>query len=46
MTRGWSKSNSYVPDIIFISGIPGVYDIEQICRKRIKENDPTPSTGS
>ena len=46
MTRGWSKSGSYVPDIIFIAGIPGVYDIEQICRKRIKENDPTPSAGS
>ena len=41
----WSKRNSYVPDIFFIAGIPGVYDIEQICRKRIKENDPTPSAG-
>ena len=32
----------YVPDIIDITGIPDVFEIEQICRKRIKENDPTP----
>jgi len=36
------KSNRYVPDIVYISGVPGVYEIEQICRRRIKENDPTP----
>lgn len=47
MISGQGKHGSrYVPDIIFIAGIPGVYDIEQICRKRIKENDPTPSAGS
>lgn len=47
MIRGMGKGGShYVPDITFIAGIPGVYDIEQICRKRIKENDPTPSAGS
>jgi hypothetical protein len=34
----------YVPNIVYISGIPNVYEIEQICRKRIKENDPTPSS--
>jgi hypothetical protein len=34
----------YVPDVIYISEIPNVYEIEQICRKRIKENDPTPTT--
>lgn len=33
----------YVPDYVYISGIPDVYEIEQICRKRIKENDPTPA---
>jgi len=33
----------YVPDFVYISGVPGVYEIEQICRKRIKENDPTPA---
>lgn len=40
-----SRKNSparFVPDIIYISGIPGVFEIEQVCRKRIKENDPTP----
>ena len=33
----------YVPDTIYISGIPEVFRIEQLCRMRIKENDPTPS---
>ena len=33
----------FVPDVIYILGIEGAFDIEQICRKRIKENDPTPS---
>ena len=33
----------YVPDTIYISGIPDVFKVEQICRMRIKENDPTPS---
>jgi hypothetical protein len=47
MIKGMGKGSSkYVPDITFIAGIQGVYDIEQICRKRIKENDPTPSAGS
>ncbi len=32
----------YVPDKIYISGIQNVFEIEQVCRKRIKENDPTP----
>lgn len=34
----------YVPDVIYISEIPNVFEIEQMCRKRIKENDPTPAT--
>jgi hypothetical protein len=34
----------YVPDLIYISCIPEVFEIEKICRKRIKENDPTPAT--
>ena len=33
----------YVPETIYISGVPNAFQIEQICRKRIKENDPTPS---
>jgi hypothetical protein len=34
----------YVPDVVYMLGIPGAYDIEQILRKRIKENDPTKSS--
>lgn len=36
--------DQYVPDKIYISGIPSVFEVEQQCRKRIKENDPTPSS--
>jgi hypothetical protein len=32
----------YVPDTMYISGVEGVFEIERLCRKRIKENDPTP----
>ena len=32
----------YVPDVIYMSRIPNAFEIEKICRKRIKENDPTP----
>ena len=39
-----NEPDRYVPDVIYISEIPNVYEIEQICRKRIKENDPTPTT--
>ncbi|TSE08041.1 MULTISPECIES: hypothetical protein [Aquimarina] len=35
-------SNHFVPDIIYISQIDNVFDIEKKCRTRIKENDPTP----
>ncbi len=47
--RTWhmvSRKNApseYVPDKINIVKIPNFYEIEKICRKRIKENDPTPS---
>ena len=34
----------YVPNVIYISEIPYVFEIEQICRRKIKENDPTPPT--
>jgi len=40
-----SKKNGpdrYVPDTIYMSKIPNAFEIERICRKRIKENDPTP----
>ena len=36
--------DKYVPDVIYISEIPYVFEIEKICRTRIKENDPTPPT--
>jgi len=41
-----SKKNGpdrYVPDVIHITKIPYVFEIEKICRRRIKENDPTPA---
>jgi hypothetical protein len=34
--------DGYVPDVISIIEIPNVFEVEKICRKRIKENDPTP----
>lgn len=37
-----NQSDKFVPDIIYISGIENVYDIEKKCKIRIKENDPTP----
>ncbi len=36
----------YVPDTLYISGIPNAPEVEQLCRKRIKENDPTPAAGN
>ena len=44
-----SKKNSsaqFVPDIVYISGVTNVLEIEKICRTRIKENDPTPAKNS
>lgn len=35
--------DKYVPDVIYILEISNVFEVEQICRKRIKENDPTPA---
>ena len=35
--------DQYVPDTIYMSKIPNAFEIERICRKRIKENDPTPA---
>jgi hypothetical protein len=43
MVSSKNRSPRYVPDIIYMSGIPDVFEVEQICRKRIKENDPTPA---
>jgi hypothetical protein len=37
-----NNSDKLVPDIIYISGVNNVLEIEKSCRIRIKENDPTP----
>jgi hypothetical protein len=36
--------DEYVPDVIYMLEITNVFEVEQICRRRIKENDPTPTT--
>ena len=38
-----NSTEKFVPDSLYISHIQNVYEIEKICRQRIKENDPTPS---
>jgi len=38
-----NRSDEFVPDTVYISGATNVLEIEKICRKRIKENDPTPA---
>lgn len=45
MVSNKNGPDKYVPDMLYISSIPNVFEIEKICRKRIKENDPTPSSG-
>ncbi len=42
MIRTKNSPSRYVPDVIYITGIPNVQEVERVCRKRIKENDPTP----
>jgi hypothetical protein len=36
----------YVPDVIYLADIPNAFQIEKICRQRIKENDPTPANNN
>jgi hypothetical protein len=38
-----NRSSQYVPDVIYMTGIPNAFEVEKICRERIKENDPTPA---
>lgn len=38
-----NESDKFVPDVLYISAIENVYEIEKICKIRIKENDPTPA---
>jgi hypothetical protein len=33
----------YVPNQLYITSIPDVFDVERMIRKRIKEKDPTPA---
>jgi hypothetical protein len=38
------KNNTrYTPEVIYMEGIKDIFNIEKICRRRIKENDPTPA---
>lgn len=37
------KPDEFVPDQVYISGVSDVLIIEELCQKRIKENDPTPA---
>jgi len=44
MVSSKNGPDRYVPDTLYISGIENAAEIEQKCRRRIKENDPTPAT--
>ncbi len=44
MVQRKNKPDEFVPDVIYISGISDVLEIEKKCRIRIKENDPSPAT--
>lgn len=41
-----NEPDKYVPEVIYISDIPKVLEVEESCRQRIKENDPTPVVNS
>jgi hypothetical protein len=43
MVQRKNRPDEFVPDIVYISGITDVFEIEKNCRKRIKENDPSPA---
>jgi hypothetical protein len=43
MVQRKNRPDEFVPDIIYISGITDVLEIEKKCSKRIKENDPSPA---
>lgn len=40
MMSGSRGGKRYIANEVYISSVGGIYEIEQICRKRIKENDP------
>lgn len=35
--------DEFIPEILHLSGIENIIEVERICRERIKENDPTPA---
>ena len=46
MRRGKIKKqdngpDEFIPEILHLSGIENLIEVEKICRERIKENDPT-----
>lgn len=43
MVQRKNNSDQFIPDILYISGVTDILEIEKICRIRIKENDPTPA---
>jgi hypothetical protein len=46
-TGTWKRQKGgsiYVPDMIFMTAIPGLSEVEKICRQRIKENKPAGET--
>ena len=38
-----NQGSKYVPDVIDMVNIPNAFQVEKVCRQRIKENDPTPA---
>ncbi len=38
-----NNQNQYLSNVIHISDIQNVFEIEQICRKRIEESKPAPA---
>lgn len=43
MVQRKNKPDEFVPDTVYISGITDLLEVEKNCRKRIKENDPSPA---
>jgi len=43
MKKRNNRADVFVPEILHLSGIDNLIEVEKICRERIKENDPTPA---
>jgi len=46
MVNQKNAPDRFEPDFVYISGATDILNIEKICRKRIKENDPTPANNT